>query len=101
MLRILSLRESFHCVAPLVDCTLTIGIGKTKLATRGQIEDIGSFVIDSLIGETSKDLFERSLLHTIIVDIPLILLGLDQTEDESNCMVVLRNANFVEEANLF
>ena len=53
-----------------------------------------------LIGEVLEDLLERSLAHTVLLDVHFFLVCLDLTEQVANSLVIARHTNLVEVATL-
>lgn len=67
---------------------------------RAHPERVGSFLIDALISEVLEDLLKRSLAYTVLLDVHILFVCLDLTEQVANSLVIARHTNLVEVATL-
>ena len=101
---VLALKISKHapiCDPPLMNGGLTVGIDQDQLVVSHHFEEESGSVIDGLVCEAGKYLFEGRLLDAILFDIHLVFVLLDQTEKETDRLVFFRYSKFVEVADLF
>jgi len=71
------------------------------LVKRVHLEGIGCLVTDTHLGEGLEDLLKRGLLHTVLLDVQILLLLLDLAEQEADSFILTWHSQLVEVAALF
>lgn len=67
---------------------LSIRVEKVKLVKSVHLESEGSLVTIVLLSEVLEDLLKRGLLDTILLNVHVLLLLLDGSEEETNSFVL-------------
>ena len=79
---------------------LAIWIQERQLVERIDLESEGSLLVNAHLREVLEDLLKRSLLNTILLDVHVLLLWLDETEQVADSLVLTRHSQLVEVATL-